>query len=146
MIRLALESDTQAVLDLAKKVYSDFMLLHGVEMIDKDLRKTVTSFINLKQVLVVERDSKVVGMTAWVLVPHPANASCKIFQEILYCSVSDHKIDALALLRAIETKSKEVGATVTVLANLSLENEPQLRRIYEKRGYQYMESNYCKAN
>ena len=146
MIRLAVKADAQACTDMAKNVYGDFMLLHGIEMVDEDLRKTVESFIKLKQVLVVERDGEVFGMTAWILVPHPANSKCKIFQEILWCCDSPNKMDALLLLRAIEAKSKELGANITVLANLSLENEPRLRRIYNKRGYQYMESNYAKVN
>jgi len=144
MIRLATIDDAQACYDLAKEIYGDFMLLHGIEIVEEDLRKTTDYFIKTNQVLVVERDNKVVGMTAWLLVSHPANSNCKIWQEILWCCNSPNKIDALVLLRAIEMKANELGADVIVLANLSLENEPQLRRIYSKMGYQYMESHYAK--
>ena len=144
MIRLATLDDKQACFDLAKLIYGDFMLVHGIEMVDEDLRKTVEFFIKSNQALVIERDDKVVGMTAWLLVPHPANMKCKIFQEILWGVNSPNKTDALLLLRAIEAKAKEVEANVVILANLSLENESQIRRIYNKKGYAFMESHYSK--
>ena len=100
----------------------------------------------MNQVMVVERDKKVVGMTAWSLFPHPANTSCIIFQEILWGVNSPNKTDALCLLRAIEAKALELKANVVVLANLSLTNEPQMKRIYNKRGYRYLESHYARAN
>ena len=139
MIRLATMNDAQACQDMAKTVYGDFMMLHGIEMIDEDLRKTVDTFIKLNHVLVIERDGVVVGMTAWVLFPHPANSSCKVWQEVLWAVDSPNKTDALKLLRAIETKANEVKADVIILANLSLDNEPQLRRIYNKLGYVFMQ-------
>ena len=146
MIRLAIIKDADACFTMAKLIYGDFMLKHSMEMIDEDLKKYVEFFINSKQALVVERDGKVVGMTAWLLVPHPANKNCIVFQEVLWAVDSPNKTDALLLLRAIELKANEVGANVVVLANLSLDNEPKLRRIYNKMGYQYLESYYARAN
>ena len=146
MIRLATIKDKDACFNMAKSIYGDFMLTHGIEMIDEDLLNTVKFFIDSNQVLVVERDNQVVGMTAWLLVPHPANMNCIIWQEILWAVDSPNKADALLLLRAIEVKANELGANVIVLANLSLDNEPKLRRIYGKMGFQYMESHYARVN
>lgn len=146
MIRLATISDTQACFDMAREIYGDFMLVHGIEIVNNDLWRTVEFFINSNQALVVERDNQIVGMTAWILVPHPANASCKIFQEVLWCCNSQSKTDALFLLRAIEAKANELGADIIVLANLNLDNESRLRRIYERMGYAFMESHFARVN
>ena len=120
------------------------MLSHGIEMIDEDLRKTVEYFITSGQNIVVEHDGLIVGMVAWAVTPHPANFKCKILQEVLWCCNSKILIDALLLLRGFERKAIEANADVVMLANLSLENEPTLRRIYGKMGYSYTESHYSK--
>lgn len=144
MIRPARLEDTEQCLQLAKEFYGSFMNACGVEMVDTDLRKTVVHFIFSGQNLVVEQDEKLVGMVAWIVVLHPANSKCKIFQEMLWCCKSKFKTDALLLLRGFERKARECGADVLVLANLSLNNEPSIRRIYGKMGYSYTESHYSK--
>ena len=144
MIRKAVMNDQNACYLLAQEVYGQFMLEHGIQMIEADLRKTVEFFIKNEQVLVVEHDGIVCGMAAWMVSPHPANLSCKIWQEVLWCLKSKYKTDALLLIRAMEAMANSVGANVMVLANLSLENEPILRRIYGKRGFNFMESHYSR--
>jgi len=146
MIRHATMNDVDACFNMAVEVYGDFMKGHGIPMIEKDLRKTVESFINSNQVLVVEHDNKVCGMAAWIVSGHPANQECKIWQEVLWCLKSKYKTDALLLIRAMENKALSVGANVMVLANLSEMNEPTLRRIYGKRGFSYMETHYSRRN
>jgi len=144
VIRIATLNDTERCLVLAKEFYGDFMLSHGIEMVDEDLRKTVEYFISTGQNLIVEHEGIVVGMVAWMITPHPANFKCKILQEVLWCCNSKILIDALLLLRGFERKAVEANADVIMLANLSLQNEPTLRRIYGKMGYQYTESHYSK--
>ena len=145
MIRQAEEKDINRCFDLAKEMYSYFLQTHGIEIIDTDLMQTVKYFINSKQVLVIERDG-VVGMCAWIIVSHPANSKIKIFQEVLWTVNSKCGTDALAILRAMEKKADELGADIVVLANLSLDNEQQLKRISGRRGYAFMESHYVRSN
>ena len=144
MIRPAVIDDRDSVHWLCKEVYGDFMTANGITMVDSDLYKTVDLFITLQQALVVEHDGIICGMCAWLVSPHPANANCRIWQEVLWCLKSIHKTDALALIRAMEDKAKEANADVMILANLSLENEPKLRRIYGKRGFNYLETHYSR--
>jgi hypothetical protein len=144
MIRPATSSDTERCLILAKQFYGDFLFENGIEMVDDDLRRTVEYFIASGQNLVVEHDGLISGMVAWIISPHPANAQCKILQEVLWCCNSKILIDALLLLRGFERKAAESNADVVMLANLSLNNEPTLRRIYGRMGYVYTESHYSK--
>lgn len=144
MIRPAVLSDSDRCVELATKFYGNFMLAHGIEMRDEDLKKTVDYFISSGQNVVLERDGAIVGMAAWAITPHPANFRCKIFQEILWCCESSNLTDALKLLRALENRAIESEADIFMLANLSLDTEPALRRIYDKMGYQYAESHYSK--
>lgn len=145
MIRNATIEDTNDCLKLAKEFYGDFMKKNGIDMIDADLLKTVEYFIATKQNLLSVQDGKVCGMIAWMITPHPANFGVKILQEVLWCCKSSHKTDALALLRGIEKEASKVKADVVMLANLSLDNEPAIRRIYNKMGYSYTESHYSKG-
>jgi len=145
LIRLAISEDAISCFNLAKEMYSEFLNRHGIEVNDDDLMQTVENFIVQDQVLVIDRDG-VVGMCAWIVTGHPANQSMRIFQEVLWCSNSEHKTDAFALLRVMQDKAREVKADIVVLANLSLENEPKLRRIYGRMGFQYLETHYARAN
>lgn len=144
MIRVATERDIEVCFNMAKKMYSKFMERYGIKTVDKDLRQTVSNFIKYKQNLVIERDGKVVGMTAWIVTGHPANQGIKIFQEVLWCCDSPNPFDALALLRAIEKKAEELRVDIIVLANLSEQNDRQLKKIYTNMGYDFMESHFSK--
>lgn len=154
MIRLGDAGDIEKIIELVRSVYEPFLEKYGIPMNEENLRHTTAMLVKLKQTLVVEHDREedetrfnktVVGVAAWGIVPHPANNSCKIFQEILWCIKGGQPMDALALLRAIEDKARELKADIIVLANLSLENESKLRKIYNRRGYEYMETHYSKA-
>lgn len=142
MIRKATLNDRDNCYDLAKEVYGEFMARHGIEINEIDLYKTVDFFITNGQNLVIEQDGKVCAMTAWLITGHPANSQLKIFSEVLWCCKSKYKTDALILLRGLEAQAKLSGASIIILANLSLENEPRLRKIYGRMGYVYMESHY----
>lgn len=144
MIRHAITQDIDICVKLAKEFYGEFMIKHGIEMVDQDLYNTIRYFINTGQNLIVERDDGVVGMVAWTVTPHPANVKCRIFQEVLWCCKSPVLSDALLLLREFNREADKIGADVVMLANLSLENESVIRRIYEKMGYGYTESHYAK--
>lgn len=144
MIRPATPSDRFICVSMAKEVYGPFMAEYGISFVEEDLLRTADLLIGLNQVLVVEHNDLVCGMAAWVVSPHPANSKIKVWQEILWCLKSKFNTDALLLIRAMEDKAQSVGANIIVLANLSLENEPTLRRIYGKRGYNYLETHYSR--
>lgn len=146
MIRQATPKDHDDCFNLAKSLYGKFMFDHGMPIVEADLSKTVYFFITSGQNLVVEQEGKVVGMCAWMVTGHPANQNCKVFQEVLWCIQSKFKTDALLLLRALERKANESGAQVIVLANLALDNENALRRIYGKLGYEFMETHFSRTN
>ena len=145
LIREPKETDISRLTELTEEVYGDFMKLHNIPMNHENLKATVTAFVKTKQCMVVERGNKIVGLMGWTLSPHPANFSCKIFQEVLWCLKSPNPMDASILLKAIEKKAMELKADIMILANLSIENEMQLRRIYDKMGFKYLESHYCKT-
>lgn len=144
MIRDARSDDIKEMIALTQKVYTPFLEKHGLPINQDDIKTTATNCVKNNQCLIVERDNKVVGLAAWQLLPHAANYKCVIFQEILWCLDSPNVMDASILLKAIERKAKELKADIIILGNLSIENEPQLRRIYSKLGYSYLETQYSK--
>ena len=145
MIRDPEPKDIDRLTELTTEVYGDFMAKSGMPLIKENLKRTVEAFVKMKQGVVLERDGKIVGIAAWHITPHPANFSCKVFQEILWCLKSSNIMDASILLKAFIRKAEEAKANIIVLVNLSVENEPQLRRIYKKLGFEYLESHYSKA-
>lgn len=142
MIRNTNINDIGVCFDLAQEIYGPFMKDNGIEMVEDDLKETVKYFILSGQSVVVEHNGKVCGMAAWIVTAHPANSKAKIWQEVLWCLKTVYKTDALALIRAMEDKAKE--ADVMVVANLSFDNEAALRRIYSKRGFNFLESHFSR--
>ena len=98
MIRDPQIKDIPQMTALTKEVYGGFMERSGMPMNSDNLKITVEAFVKTKSCLVVERVNKVVGIAAWHLSPHPANFSCRVFQEGLYCMKSDHATDAFIVL------------------------------------------------
>lgn len=145
MIRGPRPTDKDRMTELVGSVYGEFMQDSGMPLVAKDLANTVDVFIKTKCCLLVERDGIVVGIAAWQLSPHPGNYSCVVFQEILWCLKSSNIMDASILLKAIERKAIELKANILILGNLSIENEEQLRRIYGKLGFKFIESHYSKT-
>jgi hypothetical protein len=145
LIRSPEIEDVDRLSELTFEVYGDFLKKHGVSVNSDNLRTTTEAFIRTKQCIVVERGGKIVGVAGWQMSPHPVNYSCKIFQEVLWCLKSDNVMDASMLLKAIERKAVELKADIVILANLHIEHELQLRKIYMKLGYSFLESHYAKT-
>jgi hypothetical protein len=145
MIRRATLKDIDDIVILAVEFFRPFLEKHGVPVIDTDIRTIAHMAIINNQVLVVEHDNLVQGVTAWAIVPHPANHKLKIFYETIWCVRSRFKTDTLSLLRALENEAKDAKADLMLMANLESEHEVQLRRIFHKRGFDFLESHYSKT-
>ncbi len=145
MIRDPKLIDISRIAELTKEVYGEFMTKHGMELNDANLLTTAEAFVKTKSCILCERGGKIVGIAAWHLSPHPGNYSLKIFQEVMWVMKSPEIMDASILLKALDRKAIELKADVVVMVNLSADNELRLRRIYEKLGYEYLESHYAKT-
>ena len=144
LIRLVEDKDMADCVRLSKLMYNDFLTRYGIPMVDKDLYETVQRFVKSKQILICEREGSVRGLAAWVVTPHPANGEVKIFQEVVWAVDSDNPYDAMELLRALEKQATSMAVDIIVLANLSEMNDERLKRIYKKKGYEYLESHFSK--
>ena len=144
MIRFGKIKDLEDIVSLATEFFAPFLHDHGVDVIKDDVRNVAIQAIVNNRILVVERDNKVVGIASWMVIPHPANSRIKIFYETIWCVKSEHKTDALSLLRTLEGEAELVGADLMLMANLAEENEEQLKRIFVKRGFAFLETHYGK--
>lgn len=145
MIRRATIDDIDDCVDLTIEFFGSFLSKHGIPILESDVRDVAKTYILNDQMLVIERDGLVLGITAWAIVPHPANRYAKIFYEMIWCVKSECKTDVLALLRAIEKEANKSDVDMIVMANLATESESQLKRIFEKRGYEFLETHYNKV-
>ena len=136
--------DLDAITKLAMEFFASFLSKHGIPAIEQDVKNVALMALTARQILVVEHDGEVQGVTAWAVVPHPANSKIKIFYETIWCVKSKFKTDALLLLRALESEANIINADMILIANLSSENEEQLRRIFTKRGFTFLETHYSK--
>jgi len=144
MIRRARLTDIDICTDLAVEFFDPFLRKHGMPTVRADVRKVAVQTITKKNMLIVERDGQVKGMAGWEVLAHPANSQIKIFYETVWCVKSKVKTDVLLLLRSLERIAREVGADLLLLANLSEEHEAQLKRIFIKQGFTFLESHYSK--
>ena len=144
MIRYAELKDLNDCTRLAVEFFSPFLEKHGVNVVVNDVYSVAVKTISSHQALVVEREGKVCGVTAWAIVPHPANSKIRIFYETIWCVRSEEPTDTLALLRALEDEAVKAKADMIVVANLSEENEEQLKRIYTGQGFSFLETHYAK--
>ena len=144
MIRYATMNDLDACVSLCVEFFSKFLGNNGVPIVEDDVKLVAIQAITSNQLLVVEHDKKVEGITAWACIPHPANHSYKIFYETIWCVKSKYKTDTLLLFRALEREAIKVGANLILMANLANDTEAQLRRIFLKRGFNFLETHYGK--
>ena len=143
MIRKATYRDLEACVQLAVGIFKTFLEKHGVPVIEQDITNIAIRSISNGQILVVDRDG-VKGLTAWEIIPHPANHNLKIFYEIIWCVKSDVKTDALMLLRALEKQAILANVDLMCMATLSDKHETQLNRIFNKQGFNFIEAHYAK--
>ena len=130
---------------LTEKMYAPVMAQHRIPFIHEDLAKLADILITAGNALVVERNDKIVGVAAWLIVSHPCNLKCRIFQELLWCVESEVPTDALSLFRALEVRAKEERVDVIVLGSIGPENELPMRHIYERAGYTFLENHFSKS-
>lgn len=142
MIRRATDNDLDACVKLCIEFFSTFLGNHGVPVIEADVRMVAIQAIASNQLIVVEHDGEVQGLAAWACIPHPANQAYKIFYETIWCVKSKFKTDTLLLFRALEREAIKVGADLILMANLANDTEDQVRRIFLKRGFSFIESHY----
>jgi len=143
MIRPATIKDIDACVDLCIDFFEDMLNGGGINVVREDVKAVALKSIIESKILVVDHDG-VQGLVAWEIVPHPANHSVKIFYETIWCVKSEHKTDALLLLRTLEKEAIKSGAEIIVVANLYNEYEEQMNRILLKMKYQYLESHFSK--
>jgi len=144
MIRRATLADLKPCVALACEFFSPFLTKHGVPVRPDDVERVAIMAITKNQMLVVDHDGKICGVTAWIIDGHPANSKIKIFYEIIWCVKSEFKTDTFLLLRKMEHEAKEAGANFMVMANMATDIEEQIRRILTKKRYTFLETHYGK--
>ena len=145
MIRKATMGDLAPCVKLACEFFSPFLTKHGVPVRPDDVERVAIMAITNNQMLVIDHDGEICGITAWIIDGHPANSKIKIFYEIIWCVKSRFKTDTLLLLRTMEREAKASGAAFMVMANMATDIEAQIRRILTKKRYTFLETHYGKA-
>jgi GNAT superfamily N-acetyltransferase len=90
--------------------------------------------------LVSEREGQLVGMFGYVLFPHFLSGEV-IAGEVFWWVEPEHRGEGLKLLRAAEKRAKEAGAQRMQM----IAPTDQVGAVYERCGYEFVESAYQKT-
>lgn len=146
MIRLAVDSDIESILPLAKKFLSDSPLADKTTIDDESLSSFLSGFIlsDDSAVWVLVKSGLVVGMSGAVMFPFYANESYKIAQELFWYVDKNHRGEGGKLLESMEKWAKASGAKSMHMISLETPSAKVMDRYYKRSGYTPIEHTYSK--
>jgi len=137
----------------SEKYHEDLILLvdkfstEYVSLFDPDYSKlsvedTISKFPKELIFLLVD-GGQAVGVIAGISVPNRYNTK-KLYEEILWYVEPNHGKYAFWFVEQVEKKVKAMGFSGLIMSVLNSPKGEKIKRIYEKIGYQYLESHYIK--
>ena len=142
MIRDATADDLPRLLEMGEKFFNT---AGWPEVVEWDVQSVEIMLLNLissdNGVLLVIDEGEVTGMAAAMLFPFYFNLNHKCGQELFWWVEAG---GALALLAALEQKSKDAGANSFIMTNVDRLRADALARVYRMRGYKPAENTFIK--
>lgn len=139
MIRDAVEADVPRLIEMGER-------FHRESSYGKHLAENHAQFEVLARkivadggVLVID-DGDLVGMIGYFIFPHFLSAEI-IAGEVFWWIEPEHRGEGKALLKAAESKAKLAGAQKMQM----IAPNPRVGKLYERSGYEFVESAYQKT-
>ena len=145
MIRDAIKSDFDAILDMCKEFwehtsYSEpFERDHAAKMLDLSFDHEL--------LMVLEIDKEVVGFIAGVKSPLLASTKALTATELAWWVDPVYRGNGVGfkLMASIEDKAREIGIKYWNMASMRSSNDKHANKIYESAGYKLNETIYQKV-
>lgn len=147
IIRQAKIEDTEAIKDLIKKFYAESTYEYGFSLDDETITETVRNFIVNHIALIIEKDSKIVGVISGVVANSIFDKKQKVAQEAVWYIVKEERkgIIALKLIEEFEKECVKRGADFILMVHMSNSSPEVLSRLYGIKKYKLMEKHYIKG-
>lgn len=147
-IREALESDLEGIADCAERFFQYAKYKEkGLTLDRESFKEMVKEYIKSLEgvVLLLMDDLKVVGGICGTTSPWGFNKHIKIGLELFYWVDEKYRgKDSLKLFKMYETIMKSLGVQVNFMMSVESDLQFQVNRLYQRKGYQNLESFFTK--
>ena len=143
VVRRLTIDDVEALLPLASLFWAEGRLPGSFNA--DTFRATWGRFLDLGigHILGLSSGERLVGAPGFLVAPDP-NDGALVAQETFWYVEPESRGSGLRLLRAFEDEALALGVKRVLVAHLKEINGPELKRIYEHRGYRETETTYMK--
>ena len=144
MIRKPQLSDTKDLVNLCRLFWEESLKEYGLKWNEEDATQTVINFIKTLKSLVIEKEGKVVGVVAGIVIPSFFNYRSKIFTEVIWYVKPEYRRYGLKLYAVLEQTLKNQDIDKITMINMSNSKAGKIGKFYQKKGYQFMETVWMK--
>lgn len=131
----------ESVLYLIEAFVSDYAIPFVDNFNGQKIEQVVSAFNPNNAFLLI--DQSPVGILAGIEVDSRYN-SVRIFEETFFYISSDYGSKAVWFIKEAERMIRQMGFGAMIMSVLNSKKTDQLKRLYERMGYQYLESHYLK--
>jgi hypothetical protein len=149
MIRIALHSDIDNTLPLVKSFYDESLKAYGFDFNEDTLRAVMKAHCDNQSALVMEviddpaLQGRIVGVIAGQFVQFPTS-NFKVYQEVIWYVLPDHRKDGLSLFRETEKYCKSIGMQAIIMGNMANLNSDKMAKFYASQNYKPLEVQWVK--
>lgn len=146
MIRDAIASDEDAILEMARQFVAFTPYADTFTATDEELRATINNFIATTKAFVAEVDGKVVGMLAAVITSVWYAPSHKAAVELVWWVDPAHRkgMSGIRLVQAFEKWAEDQGASMVSMSNLEVDDNGFVANMLNRFGYRMSEQTHTK--
>lgn len=146
MIRMAMASDEDAILAMAKEFVAFTPYHEFLTATDDELRATIRWFTENATVFIADADGVAVGMLCAMLTPVWYAPRYQMATELAWWVAPSHRrgTAAIRLLQAYESWARESGAVMVNMSNLEVGDSSQVSSMLTRMGYQRTEQTHTK--
>lgn len=145
IIRNAVENDLMSIVSMARKFYDTTSYRAFAPMSSDAVRTCALTAMRTGTMLVVEGETKLVGMICLLVVPFMFNPSIKSADEVVWWIDQEAQGQGagIALLKAVDEPCRAAGADIVRMMLLH-DSPARARELYESLGYVHSESSFTK--
>ena len=148
LIREANKNDISSIVEMAQGFYNEAIKQLELNYSPKDYGKYILFLIEntYTTVLVLEYDKKIVGTIAGIVAPwFMAYKDVVLTEQWIWVEPGYRKKGAfMELLRELISWGKRLGANKIIVTAIGSGTEEQVRKFYNNKGFQYMETHFIK--
>jgi GNAT superfamily N-acetyltransferase len=137
LIRRASLTDIPRILEMGRHFAENSPYAKVLKVSDVAMEALAHKLIPQGWILLSEHDGEAVGMIGFYVYPHFLSGEI-VAGEIFWWMEPEHRGAGKALLKAAEDEARRCGAKSMQM----IAPEPRVGKLYERYGYQYVESSY----